>query len=944
MLAAFALPAWGDGGAHPVDIQVFGDLDRTVLQYSFGEPAVQIVNIGGTPYQKLRLTGEPLAMEAGAPSLPRICRSIIIPDDAEMAVSVISSSYYEISGIDIVPSKGSILRTVDPAEVPYTFGHAYSNDRFWPGALAELREPYIMRDHRGIVVMVHPFQYNPVQQLLRVYTDIEIEVRAVGTGEVNVLTRRRPAKTLSLAFHELYQHHFLNYPGTRYEPLDEDGDMLIICHDPWLDLIQPLADHKSAIGINTAVVGVSEIGNNQHAIKDYVQELYDTSDLAFVLLVGDAAQVAPFYDPGSGGAATDPAYSLLAGGDTYPDIMVGRFSAESEAQLTTQVQRTIDYEMMPAALQEWFWRGTGVASNQGPGDDNEMDDEHIDNIRLQLLEYGYTEVDQIYDPTATAQQVTDALNAGRGIINYCGHGWYGGWSSSDFSSEHVNALVNINMLPFITSVACNTGEFDSYTCFGEAWLRATESGQPTGGIGFYGSTIGQYWDEPMEAQDEFNILLTTEAYRCYGTLCYAGSCSMMDDYGATGVDMFMTWHVFGDPSVQVVGVPPTAGGLVVTPFAGLNAAGPNGGPFEPDSVTYTLINYNDDPIEYAVAVNANWVDLSSEGGTIPPSGEVLVEVSIDQGVASHFGNGQYEATVEFTNVTTHEGDTDRTVRLEVGVPEPIHMFDLASDPGWSMTGEWAFGEPTGQGGQTYGYPDPTSGATGAYVCGVNLNGDYSRTVGGPYFLTTSAIDCEQLIHTQLHFQRWLNTDYPPYVYATIEVSNNGLEWEDVWVNPGSEVAENSWNEVSYDISAVADRSATVFVRWGYQVGQAAYAYSGWNIDDIAIWGTPIETADLAQEDLSIPVWFELSSVSPNPVRTSTQITYAVAARDRIRLEIYDVIGRKLATLLDRLVEPGFYTSVWNGTDDRGVSVAQGVYFARLRSSAYKCGRTILVLR
>jgi len=44
----------------------------------------------------------------------------------------------------------------------------------------------------------------------------------------------------------------------------------------------------------------------------------------------------------------------------------------------------------------------------------------------------------------------------------------------------------------------------------------------------------------------------------------------------------------------------------------------------------------------------------------------------------------------------------------------------ALDPGWSRTGEWAFGQPLGQGGDQYGYPDPTSGATGPNVLGVNL--------------------------------------------------------------------------------------------------------------------------------------------------------------------------------------------------------------------------------
>ena len=59
---------------------------------------------------------------------------------------------------------------------------------------------------------------------------------------------------------------------------------------------------------------------------------------------------------------------------------------------------------------------------------------------------------------------------------------------------------------------------------------------------------------------------------------------------------------------------------------------------------------------------------------------------------------------------------------------------MNTNPGWTMQGQWAWGQPTGGGGLSYGNPDPTAGYTGSDVCGVNLGGDYSTTVGGPYYL------------------------------------------------------------------------------------------------------------------------------------------------------------------------------------------------------------------
>jgi len=173
---------------------------------------------------------------------------------------------------------------------------------------------------------------------------------------------------------------------------------------------------------------------------------------------------------------------------------------------------------------------------------------------------------------------------------------------------------------------------------------------------------------------------------------------------------------------------------------------------------------------------------------------------------------------------------------EVGLWERVILYNLDTNPGWSVAGQWAFGQPTGQGGTAHGFPDPTSGATGANVYGVNLNGDYSTTYGGPYYATLGPVDLHNIRDTHLRFQRWLNSDYRPYVRDTIEVSHDGSTWATVWSNTGTVIKENSWSLKDYDISATADYQPTVYIRWGYQIGIDADPYSGWNIDDIELRG------------------------------------------------------------------------------------------------------------
>jgi len=804
--------------------------ERILVQVDVNDYQFVPVVIAGRTFQHVVLPGESSLHAAGEPDLPVINRSLVIPDDGVMSVRAVSVEVRDHELIDVAPSKGILYRNTDPAKVPYVFGGVYGRDEFYPGDVAVLGRPYVLRDHRGIVVQVRPFQYNPARRTLRVLHRITLEVRKTAPGGDNVLTRR-PSGT-SQAFHQIERAHFLNHATRgRYAPLSEQGEMLIIAHDAWLPNLQPLVAHKNTVGIPTTAVGVSTIGNTPQAIHAYLKDAYDTGNLAFVLLVGDADEVAT---PQSSYGASDPTYAKLAGNDDYPDVLIGRFSAQTAEDVDTQVQRTIEYELMPATEQGWFRKALGIGSAEGPGDDGEMDYEHIENIRTALLSYGYTQVDQVYDPGATAAQVAASLNEGRGIVNYCGHGSADSWVTSNFSSSDVADLDNAGMLPFIFSVACNNGEFDTGTCFAESWLRARKGGTPVGAIGMYASSISQSWDPPMAAQDESIALLTTEQYFTFGGLCFAGSSKMMDEYGSGGVEMFDTWHVFGDPSVRVFGTaaPPT--GLRVVPFAGLSAIGDPGGPFAPAEIVYTLENHHAAAMSFQVSKGQSWIGVDPATGTIPPNGTANVTVSVNNTAAHALDFGTYEDTVTFTNVTNHDGDTSRRVKIKVGMPHQQYAWTMDTDPGWRTTGAWEFGVPQGLGGTSWGHPDPTSGHTGTNVYGYNLAGDFT-TLHSPMRLTTKAIDCSKLTEVSLRFWRWLNVKDASSDTAMIEASTDNFFWYPVWKNSGG-VQDDQWVQHTVDLAKVADRRATLYLRWVIGPTDGTTPASGWNIDDVEIWG------------------------------------------------------------------------------------------------------------
>jgi len=537
-----------------ITINVTTNENKIDINYKINNFIETSIEINEINYMRISIDGESNILTNGAPDIPNICRSIIIPDTAEMDVTVISSIYEEYSNVLIAPSKGNLLRTVNPDDVPFEFGNEYNINNFYPGKIVELDEPYILRDFRGQVVKIYPIQYNPVTKIMRFYKDITIEVFPIGTDTRNIINREELPSKLETNFNQIYKSHFINYGLLeRYTPVEEQGNMLIITYDAFWDSMIPFYEWKILKGIPTEMVNVSTIGD-ANAIKTFIANYYNTYSLTFVLLVGDAAQVPPYY---LGGAASDPSNTYVVGNDHYPDLFIGRFSAENINEVNTQVERSVEYESEPQITAEWYHKGMGVASNQGAGigDDGEADNEHIENIRQDLLNYTYTLVDQIYDPSGTASMVTNGLNDGRSLVNYCGHGSPTSWGSTGFSNNHVNALVNDNMLPFVLSVACNNGEFDSYTCFAEAWLRATHNSEPTGAIGAFMSTISQSWAPPMEAQDEFNLILV-ETYpdnkkTTLGGLTANGCMSMIDKYGSSGYGESDYWTLFGDPSLQI---------------------------------------------------------------------------------------------------------------------------------------------------------------------------------------------------------------------------------------------------------------------------------------------------------------------------------------------------------------------------------------------------------
>jgi hypothetical protein len=83
---------------------------------------------------------------------------------------------------------------------------------------------------------------------------------------------------------------------------------------------------------------------------------------------------------------------------------------------------------------------------------------------------------------------------------------------------------------------------------------------------------------------------------------------------------------------------------------------------------------------------------------------------------------------------------------------------------------------------------------------------------------------------------------------------------------------------------------------------------------------------------------------PNPFNPVTALSYCIPARGRVELSVYDVAGRRVATLVDGEVGGGYHEAVWDGRSNSGKSVASGIYFARLSAAGETRTRKMILLK
>ena len=523
----------------------------------------------------------------GEPNLPVFSKLIEVPLEADVTYSVLDYDEEIVKLRDygilkkIVPAQPSISKT---EEMPFYYDSIlYNKDEFADKKVVVFEELGIMRSVRIFRVQIHPIQYNPVQNELRIKNNLRIEIKFVGANRSKSEELR--IRYSSDLFDRIISQIISNYVY-EFKPMIEEVTYVIVADRMFETTLQPFILWKEALGYHviTGYTDEPNVGSTTASIKNFLQDLFNNPEEGinpphYVLLVGDVDQI-----PSYTGTAAKPAwaenyhptdlYYVEYTGDFLPDIFYGRFSANTVAELQPQIDKTLQYEQHsmpdPSYLRDAVLvAGADIShsTTYGNGQINYAADNYFTAAN------GFTAHEYLQPEPAggnySAKIRTDISN-GAGFANYTAHCSSNGWSNPSFSIAHIAGLTNTNQYGLWIGNCCLSNRFSVSECFGEAALRA----QNRGALGYIGASNSTAWDEdfwwavgckavsanPVYDANHlgaYDRLFHTHGeaasdwYSTQGQLFVGGNLAVQESTSGIKGYYWEIYHLMGDPSVEI---------------------------------------------------------------------------------------------------------------------------------------------------------------------------------------------------------------------------------------------------------------------------------------------------------------------------------------------------------------------------------------------------------
>ena len=147
--------------------------------------------------------------------------------------------------------------------------------------------------------------------------------------------------------------------------------------------------------------------------------------------------------------------------------------------------------------------------------------------------------------------------------------------------------------------------------------------------------------------------------------------------------------------------------------------------------------------------------------------------------------------------------------------------------------------------------------------------------------------------------------------------------------------------ITYELIEVSFEDHNLLRNVEYSYRLAAYDYAG----NRSEFTEPVSAILLSVDPLSlIPEVFALHQNYPNPFNPTTKIRFDLPKNEFVSINIYDVMGRKIKSLVNINQEAGYRSIIWNGTNDFGQSVSVGMYIYTIQAGKFRQTRKMVILK
>ena len=637
--------------------------DMTGLKASFSFSTIAAEDYGserGT-FSWLSMPNTVIGGNEGEPQIPVVNQLIAVPFGAQPRIEITSYSTtdYRLEDLGIhtlVPRQPSLRKDQRPEDVPFVYNaSAYQTRGLRSTPQAVVSVEGTMRGVQLGKMTIEPVSYDPVNNTLRVFNDIEVEVHfddadAQATEDMLV-------KTYSPYFDIVYKSLFngravmdaySDHPDLYRTPVK----MLVVTTSTFTNSteFQNWLTWKKQKGIEVDVQTVTS-STSSSDVRSLIQSRYNANYPTFLVIVGDESVVKNYTTYTVSGLNYNPYVSDLQyasiDSDVYHDMYYSRMPVATATQLGYLVNKILMYEQYtmtdPSYLNKalliagWDSNWTAIAGKPT-----------INYAANNYFNTAHGITPYTYITTGTGQTTCYNYISQVGFVNYTAHGDIQEWADPEFTNSQVNSLSNTGNPFWAMGNCCLTANFgnSSYSpCFGEAMVRANNKGA----FGYIGSVPESYWFEDLyfgvgafAAQQSSNnnptvsgttvgcydAMFDETGFNCLNSVPYIGNVAVTyahaHNYNSSVSDEYYwrAYQCFGDGSVMPYLKVPDANNV-----SHANTISEGVGTFRvnADAMSYVSITVNNEIIGVAaVPANATYVDVPFT--TAPVAGQTAMVV------------------------------------------------------------------------------------------------------------------------------------------------------------------------------------------------------------------------------------------------------------------------------------------------------------------------------